>query len=108
MEGEHLMRKNGAGAQEVWRPWLSARDVPVLCQDSSLLPFAISHLGASQVTLVVKSPPANAGDLRDTGSIPGSGRSPGGEHGHSLQYPCLENPHGQRNLVGYSPWGRIE
>ena len=85
MEGEHLMRKNGAGAQEVWRPWLSARDVPVLCQDSSLLPFAISHLGASQVALVVKSPPANAGDLRDTGSIPGSGRSPGGGRGNPLE-----------------------
>ena len=65
-------------------------------------------VGASQVALVVKNPPANAGDLRDTVSIPVLGRSPGGEHGHSLQYPRLENPHGQRTLVGYSPWGRIE
>ena len=46
---------------------------------------------ASQVTLVVKTPPANAGDLRDAGSIPGSGRSPGGAHGNPLQYSCLEN-----------------
>ena len=38
-------------------------------------------------------------------SIPGSGRSPGGGHGNPLQYSCLENPHGQRNLVGYSPRG---
>ena len=38
-------------------------------------------------------------------SIPGLGRSPGGGHGNPLQYPCLENPHGQRRLVGYSPWG---
>ena len=39
-----------------------------------------------------KNPPANAGDTRDTGSIPGSGRSPGGGHGNPLQYSCLENP----------------
>ena len=50
------------------------------------------NLGASQVVLVVKNPPANAGDARDVGSIPGSGRSPGGEHGNPLQYSCLENP----------------
>ena len=42
--------------------------------------------------------PCNAGDL---GSIPGLGRSPGGEHGNPLQYSCLENPHGQRSLLGY-------
>ena len=46
----------------------------------------------SQVTLVVKNPPANAGDIRDTGSIPGSGRSPVEGHGNPLQYSCLENP----------------
>ena len=46
----------------------------------------------TQVALVVKNPPADAGDVRDTGSIPGSGRSPGGEHGSPLQYSCLENP----------------
>ena len=39
---------------------------------------------------MVKNLPANAGDLRDLGSIPGSGRSPGGGHGSSLQYSCLE------------------
>ena len=44
----------------------------------------------------------------DPGSIPGLGRSPGGGHGNPLQYSCLENPHGQRNLVAYSPWGRKE
>ena len=49
-------------------------------------------LGASQVALVVKNPSANAGDARDVGSIPGSGRSPGGGHGNPLQYSCLENP----------------
>ena len=39
------------------------------------------------------------------GLIPGLGRSPGGGHGNPLQYSCLENPHGQRSLVSYSPWG---
>ena len=58
----------------------------------------------SQVVLEVKSQPVNAGDIREEGSIPGSGRSPGRRHGNPLQYFCLENPHGQRNLVGYSLW----
>ena len=44
------------------------------------------------MALVVKNPPANAGDRGDVGSIPGSGRSPGGGHGNLLQYSCLENP----------------
>ena len=39
-----------------------------------------------------KNLPANAGDIKDAGSIPGLGRSPGGGHGNPLQYPCLENP----------------
>ena len=51
---------------------------------------------ASQVVLVEKNPPANAGDIRDMGSIPGSGRSPGGGHGNPLQYSCLENPMDRR------------
>ena len=46
--------------------------------------------GASQVALVVDNPPANARDMRDTGSIPGSGKSPGGGHGDPLQDSCLE------------------
>ena len=41
---------------------------------------------------MVKNLPANAGDVRDTGSFPGAGRSPGGGHGNPLQYSCLENP----------------
>ena len=40
---------------------------------------------------MVKNPPANARDIKDMGSIPGSGRSPEGEHGNPLQYSCLEN-----------------
>ena len=49
-------------------------------------------LWVSHVVLVVKNLPANAGDIRDMGSIPGLGRSPGGRHGNPLQYSCLENP----------------
>ena len=52
-----------------------------------------------------KESTCNVGDL---GSIPGLGRSPGGGHGNPLQYFCLENPHGQRSLAGYSPWGHKE
>ena len=48
-----------------------------------------------------KESACNAGDL---GSIPELGRSPGGGQGNPLQYSCLENPHGQRSLAGYSPW----
>ena len=44
------------------------------------------------MVLVVKKPPANAGDIRDVGLIPGSGRCPGGGHGNPLQSSCLENP----------------
>ena len=47
----------------------------------------------------------NAGD---PGSIPRSGRSPGGGHGNPVQYSCLVSRHGQRSLAGYSPWGRKE
>ena len=52
--------------------------------------------------LVVKNPPANAGNIRDVGSIPGSGRSPGGV---MANHPLPGESHGQRSLVGYSPWG---
>ena len=60
--------------------------------------FVWASLGGSEPTYSV-------GDL---GSIPGLRRFPGGGHGNPLQYSCLENPHGQRSLVGYSPWGRKE
>ena len=52
-----------------------------------------------------KESACNAGDV---GLIPESGRSPGGGNGYPLQYSCLKNPHRQRSLVGYSPWGGKE
>ena len=54
------------------------------------------NLWASLVALAVKNPSANAGDIRDAGSIAGLGRSPGGGHGNPLQYSCLENPMDRR------------
>ena len=60
----------------------------------------VTYRRVSQMVLVVKNQPANPGALRDMVSIPGLGRSPGEGHGNPLQYSCLENPHGQRNLVG--------
>ena len=48
--------------------------------------------GASQVPLVEKNPPANAGDVGGVGLTPGLARSPGGGHGNPLQYFFLENP----------------
>ena len=60
------------------------------------------------MALAIKSPPANAGDIRDSGSIPGLGSSLGGGHGSSEYTPVFLSgeSHGQRSLAGNSPWGR--
>ena len=63
---------------------------------------------ASQVLLVVKNPPANAGDTRDTGLIPGSRRSREKEMANPLQDPCLEKPRGRRSLAGYMGSQRVD
>ena len=57
---------------------------------------------------MVENLAANAGDVRDMVSIPGSGRSPGGEHGNPLQYSCLENPMGRGTWWATNPWGHKE
>ena len=57
---------------------------------------------------MVKNLPANAGNVRDVGSIPAWGRSPGVGNDNSLQYTCLGESHGQRSVAGYSPWRRKE
>ena len=51
---------------------------------------------------------ASACNVGDPGLIPGLRRSPGKGNGNPLQYSCLENPHGWRSMVGYSPWGHKE
>ena len=60
------------------------------------------------MALVVKNPPANAGDVRNRGLIPSLGQFPRGGNGNPLQYFCLDNSHGQRSLADYSPWGHKE
>ena len=55
-------------------------------------PYGAVESDSMEVALEVKNPPVDAGNLRDAGLIPGSGRFPGGGHGNPLQYSCLENP----------------
>ena len=64
----------------------------LICEVCIQFEFFRVSSGASQLALVVKNQPANAGDGGDLGSIPGSGRSPGRGHGNPLQYSRLENP----------------
>ena len=63
--------------------------------------------GAAQVAPVVKNPPANVGDTRNMGSVPGLGRSPVGGNGNPLQY-LPGKSHGRKSLAGYSPCGHKE
>ena len=63
--------------------------------------------------LLYKVPGGSAGkqsacNVGDLGLIPELGRSPGEGNSNALQHSCLQNPHGQRSLMGYSPWGRKE
>ena len=77
-----------------WRiPWTEelGRMAMGLQRDTIEVTLLVMVLDFPDVS-VVKNPPANAGDIRDEGSIPGLGRSPGGGHGNTLQYSCLENP----------------
>ena len=69
----------------------------------SFLCFNWAGRWASLVAQLVKNPPA----VQET-PVPGSGRSPGEGIGYQLQCSCLENPHGQKSLAGYSPWGQKE
>ena len=76
-----------------------------LSQGLNLGQFMVIYISKFPCGLAGKESACNAGDLD---SIPGLGRSPGGGHGNPLQYSCLENPHGQMSLAGYSPWGHKE
>ena len=73
-------------------PGKSLRPGNPLLLPMCLIWLGLKEMGASQVAPVVKNLPANAGDVRDEGSISGSERSPGAENGNPLQYACLENP----------------
>ena len=64
-----------------------------MAEPGGLPPMGSHRVGHDcQVAVMVKSLPANAVDFRDAGSIPGSGRSPGGGHSNPVQYSCPENP----------------
>ena len=76
----------------------------------SLLPVQLHSQSKASVNICPlpksgKELPANAGDIRDVGSSPGLGRSLGGGYGNPLQYSLPQESCGQRNLVGYHPWG---
>ena len=74
------------GMQRDGRDWAAnIHDIRYVC---ACVDICIS----SQMLIVVKNPPAKAEDIKNTGLIPGLGRSPGGGHGNLLQYSCLENP----------------
>ena len=69
----------------------------------------MTNIAGFPVALLIKNPPASAGDVRDMGLIPGLGRSPGGGHGNQLQHSCLENPKDREDSpMGYSPWIHTE
>ena len=89
--------KNPPAMQETLVPFLSQED-PL--KDRLPTPVFLDFPSGSDS----KKSACIAGDL---GSAPGLGRSPGGRHGNLLQHSCLENPHGQRSLTGYSPWVAI-
>ena len=79
--------KKGRGAASVLKGWTSEQadaESGRTQRDHRLLPLPQVFPGENL--------PANAGDIRDAGSIPGSGRSPGGGHGNPFQCSCLENP----------------
>ena len=99
----------GFSRQEYWSglPCPSPEDLP----DPEIEPVSLASPALAggfftweaKVALVVKNPAASAGDIRDMGSIPGSGRYPVGGHDNPLQYSWPGESHGERSLVGYSP-----
>ena len=82
----------GASVTSCKKTSRSSRSASTAESSTVLIWLRYSKCWASQVALVAKNLSAKAGDIRDTGSIPGLGRSPGGRHGNPLQYSCLQNP----------------
>ena len=96
----HLPRRLGGGEGKQWKMPREMGTVPCIILAASrgsflfppVFPSLLYICESSQVALMAKTLPANAGDTRDVGLIPGSGRSPGVGSGNPLQYSCLENP----------------
>ena len=99
--GKHTDDEEGA----VHTPCMVSHDTITFCAKYHLI---LKRKGwwASQVVLMVKNPLANAGDMRDEGLVPGSGRSPGGGSGNPGLLPI--ESYGQRSLAGYHPGSRKE
>ena len=91
---KHQCLKYRLGLLWCWMVFLGKKTEIILSLLESAPKYCISW--ASQVALAVKNPPAKAGDTRDTGSDPWSGRSPGGGNGNQYQDSCLENPMDQK------------
>ena len=102
-------------AYKSWTPILPGKESTCNAGDPGSIPgpgrspregtgYLLQYSWASVVAQTVKNPPA----MRETWVHPELRRSPGGGHGNPLQCSCLENPHRQRSLVGYSPWGHKE
>ena len=85
-------RLQSMGSQRVGLDWATSLSLSNAVTSSGTWANPFTFLGFLGEVLVVKNPPANAGNKREVGLIPGSRRSPGGGHGNSLQYSCLENP----------------
>ena len=88
-----------------WCPTLGKHKGDTSLGEHSTTKLALALVQGFPCGSADKGSTCHAGDL---GSIPGLGRSPGGGHGNPLQYSCLENLHGQKKLVGYSPWDHKE
>ena len=73
-----------------------------------IISYTYNNIWSSQLALVVKNPPANAGDARDAALIPCLGRSLGVGNSNPLQYSCSENSMDRGSLTGYSKWGSKE
>ena len=98
--------------------WLTGKESACNAGDSGLIPGSERPIGEGigyplQWEVQEDFPCGSAGEESscnpgDLSSIPGLGRSPGEGNGSPLQYSCLQNPHGQRSLAGYSPWSLKE
>ena len=92
--GDEAYRALGRTRERAWSRLMGSGECEgVGGRNNGMLTGAgLSRCGTNQVAPTRRNPPAHAGDMRDTGSIPGSGRSPGRGHGNPLWYSCLENP----------------
>ena len=95
--------EDSPGEEDPKAIWCDQKEI--ICMCVCIYIHTYTYIEIFPCSSVSKESACNAGDL---GSIPESGRSPAEGNGNPRQYSYLENPHGQRSLVGYSPWGHKE